>query len=230
MTLRSVVLVLLCAFAAVFLILNWAGITALVPVNLIVTETQAPLGLILLIVLGTLWVVGIVWALMQQASTLVEIRKAYKEANTNKSLADHAELSRLEQAKESLRQEMTKLQEAILKSVREMAAAPQKAAEEGARRTSALEASVEKLTRRVEMLAEKAGIDDVPVESAEMPKKGFFGFLSAKEKLVEVVEVPAQQPALEAPAPAAEAENPAQLAPAEGEAKKDGFFKKMFHS
>ena len=108
MTLRSVVLAILSLLALIFLILNWQGITASVPVNLIVEEIQAPLGLILLVILGGLWLFGIAWALMQQASTLVEIRKAYKEANANKSLADHAEQSRLEQTKESLRQEMVK--------------------------------------------------------------------------------------------------------------------------
>ena len=80
MPIRTVVLVFLCIVAAVFLILNWPGITAPVPVNLLYTDTEAPLGLILLLVLGVLWIAGIIWALLQQAATLLEIRKAYKEA------------------------------------------------------------------------------------------------------------------------------------------------------
>ena len=51
MTLRSVVLAILSLLALIFLILNWQGITAPVPVNLIVEEIQAPLGLILLIII-----------------------------------------------------------------------------------------------------------------------------------------------------------------------------------
>ena len=81
MTVRSVVLVLLSVFAAIFLILNWAGITATVPVNLLFVQTQAPLGLILLVVLGVLWCVGIVWALMQQASTRGGRRRGCREAS-----------------------------------------------------------------------------------------------------------------------------------------------------
>ena len=66
MPIRTVVLVFLCIVAAVFLILNWPGITAPVPVNLLYTDTEAPLGLILLLVLGVLWIAGIIWALLQQ--------------------------------------------------------------------------------------------------------------------------------------------------------------------
>ena len=58
MTLRSVVLAILSLLALIFLILNWQGITASVPVNLIVEEIQAPLGLILLVILGGLWQIG----------------------------------------------------------------------------------------------------------------------------------------------------------------------------
>ena len=91
MPIRTVVLVFLCIVAAVFLILNWPGITAPVPVNLLYTDTEAPLGLILLLVLGVLWIAGIIWALLQQAATLLEIRKAYKEADSSRGLADSAE-------------------------------------------------------------------------------------------------------------------------------------------
>ena len=118
MTLRSVVLAILSLLALIFLILNWQGITASVPVNLIVEEIQAPLGLILLVILGGLWLFGIAWALMQQASTLVEIRKAYKEANANKSLADHAEQSRLEQTKEACVRKWSRTAKSFLLALR----------------------------------------------------------------------------------------------------------------
>ena len=68
------------------LVVNWAGITASVPVNLVYTDTEAPLGLILLLVLGALWIAGIIWALLQQAATLLEIRKAYKDAESSRGL------------------------------------------------------------------------------------------------------------------------------------------------
>ena len=61
MNIRSVVLVVLCLLSAIFLIINWGTITAPVTVNFLFTQQEAPLGLILLLVLGLLWIVGMVW-------------------------------------------------------------------------------------------------------------------------------------------------------------------------
>ena len=230
MTLRSVVLAILSLLALIFLILNWQGITAPVPVNLIVEEIQAPLGLILLVILGGLWLFGIAWALMQQASTLVEIRKAYKEANANKSLADHAEQSRLEQTKESLRQEMIKSREELLAGIKAAVEAPTASAQDAQKRLDAVEKALE----------------PAPELPAPEPKKsGFFGFLGgsksnkphepSKNEIVESPVVPTAPAAVPEPesvpvsdkTDAAKEESAQSVEPT---AKpKDGFFKKMFH-
>lgn len=253
MTLRSVVLSILSLLALIFLILNWQGITAPVPVNLIVEEIQAPLGLILLVILGGLWLFGIAWALMQQASTLVEIRKAYKEASANKSLADHAEMSRLEQTKEKLREEMTKNREELLAGIKEAIAVPTQSAQEAQTRLDAVEKALEKLSLRIEQIAEKAQIGPAPELPAPEPKKsGFFGFLGGskahkEEKThTETAAEPVKTMSTTGTAPAASSEHahnttattteqvaqetPAVETNASGEEKpKEGFFKKMFH-
>lgn len=215
MTLRSVVLAILSLLALIFLILNWNGIMAPVPVNLIVNEVQAPLGLILLMILGGLWLFGIAWALMQQASTLVEIRRAYKEANANKSLADHAEMSRLEQTKESLRQEMTKNREELLAGIKEAVAVPAASAQDAQKRLEAVEKALEKLTLRVEQIADKAQIGPAPELPPEPePKKsgGFFSFLGGKQHKQERKDDKPQLQAPSAPAetPAAQQEQAAE--------------------
>lgn len=249
MTLRSVILSILSLLALIFLILNWQGIMAPVPVNLIVEEIQAPLGLILLLILGGLWLFGIAWALMQQASTLVEIRKAYKEANANKSLADHAEMSRLEQTKEKLREEMVKNREELLAGIREAVKAPTISAQDAQKRLDAVEKVLEKLTLRIEQIAEKAQIGPAPElpEPVEPKKSGFFGFLggskSSKEEknasetanasavtAVIVKEESASKPKPEDSQPPTTEEPPTKSEqPAETDKPKEGFFKKMFH-
>lgn len=254
MTLRSVVLSILSLLALIFLILNWQGIMAPVPVNLIVEEIQAPLGLILLLILGGLWLFGIAWALMQQASTLVEIRKAYKEANANKSLADHAEMSRLEQTKEKLREEMVKNREELLAGIKEAVQAPTLSAQDAQKRLDAVEKALEKLSLRIEQIAEKAQIGPAPElpEPAEPKKSGFFGFLggskSHKEEkhaeeipaVVSSVETAVSQEAVGSVEQASatlptvsegtqdKAES-VQSVTAQAEKPKEGFFKKMFH-
>lgn len=246
MTLRSVLLSILSLLAVIFLILNWQGIMAPVSVNLIVEEVQAPLGFILLVIMGGLWLIGIAWALMQQASTLMEIRKAYKEANANKSLADHAEMSRLEQTKEQLRAEMTKNREELLAGIREAGRVPAESAQDAQKRLEALEKALEKLALRVEQIAEKAQIGPAPELPEPEPRKtGFFGFLgSGKARKEERHEASAPQPApepLPAPtaaetaAPEAKPETPEEdpaAEPVSGETadkSKEGFFKKVFH-
>lgn len=246
MTLRSVFLSILSLLAVIFLILNWQGIMAPVSVNLIVEEVQAPLGFILLVIMGGLWLIGIAWALMQQASTLMEIRKAYKEANANKSLADHAEMSRLEQTKEQLRAEMTKNHEELLAGIREAGRVPAESAQDAQKRLEAVEKALEKLELRVEQIAEKAQIGPAPELPEPEPRKtGFFGFLgSGKARKEERHEASAPQPApepLPAPtaaetaAPEAKPETPEEdpaAEPVSGETAdkpKEGFFKKVFH-
>lgn len=102
MSIRTAVVFILSILGVFFLAVNWAGIVAPVPVNLLYTQVEAPLGLIVLLLLGVLWIAWILWSLMQQASFLVDIRRAYKEAQTNKNLAENAELSRTERLTKQL--------------------------------------------------------------------------------------------------------------------------------
>lgn len=234
MTLRTVVLVLLSIFAAIFLILNWQGITAPVPVNLLFKSTEAPLGLILLVVLGVLWCVGIVWALMQQASTLVEIRRAYKEASANKNLADHAEVSRIEQVKTAMQGEFQAFEHKLLASVQKSQEMTEKSTVDTQARLAALEKAVARFEKTVEMMADKVGVVPVAQETPAPQKKGFFGFLSSSDD---------NKPEQAKPAVASEPEKvseevkqseptqtniPAQTPEIKDEQPKQGFFKKMF--
>lgn len=234
MTVRTVVLVLLSIFAAIFLILNWEGITAPVPVNLLFKSTEAPLGLILLVVLGVLWCVGIVWALMQQASTLVEIRRAYKEANANKNLADHAETSRIEQVKTSIEGEFKSLETKLLEAVQANQATTTKSSTDTEARLAALEKAVDRFEKTVAMMADKVGVIPVPEKEPEPPKKGFFGFLSSpvpqdKPKLEKPVEPePVKDAAPQEAAAEPETKIPAETPDVKDEQPKQGLFKKIF--
>ena len=94
MNLRSVFLFVVLIFCGIFLIVNWGGIVTEVPVNLLYTEVQAPLGLILLLVLGFLVVLCLMYAFLQQASLALEMCRAHKELEEARQLAQRAERSR----------------------------------------------------------------------------------------------------------------------------------------
>lgn len=199
MTLRSVFLLLLSVFAAIFLVLNWSGIMQPVPVNLLFTQSEAPLGLILLAIFGVLWAISMVWSLAQQAATLVEIRKAYKEAKQSRSLADTAEQSRFEQTKSVLHDDIdkvrTEVRACLEESVQQINASVHKQDEKLVNQ----QAQLELLIKTQALICQKLEIQ-MPQASAEAevaPKRGFFSFFHAKDKreptAVDVVALPKQE-------------------------------------
>ena len=183
MNIRSVVLVVLCLLSAIFLIINWGTITAPVTVNFLFTQQEAPLGLILLLVLGLLWIVGMVWALMQQASVLLELRKANKNANVRKSLAEKAELSRVSQTKTALEEAMTHLEGKLGERFESTNETMTKSVADLRNSVVELNAIVHTLSQKVELIARHDGVD-LPAElkslEAQQKPRGLFGFLSSK--------------------------------------------------
>ena len=180
MAIRTVVLILLTLLSALFLVVNWAGITASVPVNLVYTDTEAPLGLILLLVLGALWIAGIIWALLQQAATLLEIRKAYKDAESSRGLADDAEKSRFEATRKAVHDEIVAAQELFTKTANENDARQTELKERLAQRLDNLEKAVTLIDAKLDVVLKEKGLTVITEEPQQ--KKGVFGFLSHTEK------------------------------------------------
>lgn len=111
MHLRTVFLILIFVFCSIFLIVNWEGVMAPVTVNLLYTEIQAPLGLILLLGPGLLILVSLVYGFIQQASLSMELRKVNKQLQGARDLAQKAELSRINDLKKDFNQLIKQLQE-----------------------------------------------------------------------------------------------------------------------
>jgi len=109
MPLRSLLLVLALVLVGAFLIANWGAVMAPVPVSLIFTEVNAPLGLILVIVTLVLVVLFSVVLLYQQAHVILEARRWHKEVDAQRALADKAEASRFTELREFLAAEIGKI-------------------------------------------------------------------------------------------------------------------------
>lgn len=127
MNLRSVFLFVIFIFCGIFLVVNWQGIVTDVPVNLLYTEIQAPLGLILLLVLGFLVFICLLYAFVQQASLALEMRRAHKELEDARQLAQRAERSRfvelnneLQKLVKDLREQSTTRHNAVLARIETM--------------------------------------------------------------------------------------------------------------
>ena len=85
-----VAILLLAAFSA----LNWSEFTRTAPLSFGVITAQAPLGLILLVVLGLTLAVFLVSSATQEARYLMEHRRHAKALEAQRVLADTAEASR----------------------------------------------------------------------------------------------------------------------------------------
>lgn len=100
-----IILVVLVIFAAV----NWQAIITPVPLSLIFTDAQAPLGLILLSITGLLVLLFLAFVIYMQSSTLMIRRKLNKEVEEQRKLANEAEASRFTELRTYLDSELQQL-------------------------------------------------------------------------------------------------------------------------
>jgi hypothetical protein len=95
MKIRTIFLLLIPIVIAGFSALNWGLFITPGPLNLGVTEVQAPLGLVMLGALVFMAVVFLVFLLYLQTTVLLDTRQHSKELQSNRKLAEQAEISRL---------------------------------------------------------------------------------------------------------------------------------------
>ncbi len=100
-----IVLLALVVFAAV----NWQAIITPVPLSLLFTDANAPLGLILLAATALLALLFLGFVVYMQSSTLMIRRKLNKEVEEQRKLANEAEASRFTELRTYLESELQKL-------------------------------------------------------------------------------------------------------------------------
>jgi hypothetical protein len=94
MRIRTLLLVVLVLAIVLFAALNWTGFTTPSALSLGVTTVQAPLGLIMLVLLAAVSALFVAWIIYLQGSVLLETRRQAKELQAQRDLADKAEASR----------------------------------------------------------------------------------------------------------------------------------------
>lgn len=238
MAIRTVILLVLCLLTALFLALNWAGVMAPVPVNLLVVDTQAPLGFILLLIFGFLFVAVLFWALFKQAALLTEVRRINKAAIADRSLAQDAENSRFEEVRKALIEATESLGKDSSGKVAAFMSEQKKSREDLTAQIDALRKSVDRLNSMVQIIS-RAELPPLPSTPGKEPK-------AAHQEAVETVaamaamqsDAPAAEPEKPKPAPAAQESSAADEKEPKQEAAseeppaepKKGFFSKLFGS
>ena len=109
MKLPSIALLVLLGLVALFTALNWAAFSAPSQLSLIVTTVQAPLGVLLLILMGAITAAFLAFLVYLQTSSTLETRRLAKELKSQRELADSAEASRFTELRNFLAQELAAL-------------------------------------------------------------------------------------------------------------------------
>ena len=110
MKIRTIFLLFVLILMAVFLVINWTALSTVTAVNLIYTEIQAPLGVLVVGGFAAVVFVLLVYMVWQQASVTLELRAAYKEARNARIVADDAEKSRFAESNRILLERIEKLE------------------------------------------------------------------------------------------------------------------------
>ena len=194
MHLRSVFLLLLFVLCTVFLIVNWQGVMADVNVNLLWTEIQAPLGLILLLGPGLVILICLVYGFVQQAALSMELRRVNKQLQQARELAQKAEQSRFTELKNEMQKQMLELQNqsasrhaSIMAAVNGLQAAVDESAQDT---VNSLSASVGEVEDRLTQLVEMATGKEIEIRDKEKTKEaGMNAHLTKPVNREEIIRV-----------------------------------------
>jgi uncharacterized integral membrane protein len=106
MRLRSLLLLLFIAGLVAFVAANWGAFLATTTLSLGLTTIEAPLGLVMLVLLGALTLAFVGFTAYMQTSAVRESRRSAKEVQTQRDLADRAEASRFTELRTFIENQM----------------------------------------------------------------------------------------------------------------------------
>ena len=106
MYLRTLLILIVLGAVAIFAAINWKAFMAPTTLSLVLATVEAPLGLILLVIVGLLTLLFLLYVVYLQSSILVENRRNARELQAQRELADQAEASRFSQLRSFLEREL----------------------------------------------------------------------------------------------------------------------------
>ena len=109
MYLRTLLIFVVLGLVAVFSALNWSAFIAPTALSLGFTTVEAPLGLILLTIVGLLTLLFLVYITYLQSTVLFETRRHSRELHAQRELAEQAEASRFNQLRAFIETELEKV-------------------------------------------------------------------------------------------------------------------------
>lgn len=112
----TILLLAVLAIIVIFAAANWSVIMAPTTVSLIVTDIQAPLGLLLLGITVVITALFLVFVAYLQTGVLLEARRHSRELQAQRELADKAEASRFTELRTHLDTELRRIGDQVAES------------------------------------------------------------------------------------------------------------------
>jgi hypothetical protein len=97
----------------VFAALNWQTFAQPAPLDLLVAQVDAPLGMVMLLLLGALTVLYMLLLARVEIAAMLESGRLAKELERVRRLADSSEESRIQALRQHLDDELSRLQKAV---------------------------------------------------------------------------------------------------------------------
>jgi uncharacterized integral membrane protein len=109
MYLRTILILIVLGALTLFTVANWHAFTTPTTLSLIVGTVEAPIGLMLLGATAVLTALFLIYVVYLQSSVLLETRRHERELYGHRSLAEHAESSRIQDLRASLETKLDEL-------------------------------------------------------------------------------------------------------------------------
>ena len=114
MYLRTVLILFVLGLLAIFAIANWSAFVAPTTLTLGFGTIEAPLGLILLGMVGLITAMFLVYVVFLQSATLMDSRRQARDLQAQREIADRAEASRFEAELKQLQNQAAESKAAVL--------------------------------------------------------------------------------------------------------------------
>jgi uncharacterized membrane protein len=113
MYLRTLLIVSVLGLLAIFALFNWSAFMSPTTLTVGFTTVEAPLGLILLVIVGLITLLFLIYVVWLQSSVLLEGRRQARELQSQRELADRAEDSRFQQLRSAMESQLDELENQI---------------------------------------------------------------------------------------------------------------------
>ena len=109
MYLRTLSILVLLGALILFAAINWTAFVSPFMLSVVFTTVEAPLGLVLLGIVGLLTLMFLIYLVFLQSSSLLESRRQARELQNQREIAEQAEASRFSQLRSYLEAELQAL-------------------------------------------------------------------------------------------------------------------------